>query len=120
MVKSASRLVLLYGRTDKLDRDHQFLWSEWHTTNDIRGPDGWYVADPTFGFAWVKNGAGKRLDTSGLIAALQGEAPLLFGVIVDGAIREVPRLEMLAEQPTLRGLYYTPDKIPHYHRPASS
>jgi hypothetical protein len=110
-----SRVVLLYGRSDKLDGDHMFLWSEWHTTMELKDGERWYVADPTYGFAYVRDKTMQRLSTEELITALVDDPEgLVFGVIDDDYIREVPGLEMIASEPTLAGLYYTTDKKPTY------
>ena len=115
LAPSESRVVLLYSRSDKLDGDHMFLWSEWHTAIELKDSDQWYVADPTYGFAYVRNQDMHRLSTQELIGALEEDpSGLVFGVIDDGYIREVPGPEMIAAEPTLAGLYYTIDKTPTY------
>jgi len=116
MLPAPSRIVLLYGRTDKLDGDLSFLWSEWHTTVEVFGDGKWYVADPTFGFAYVKDGQGKRLDTAELIKEIYDgrSANLIFGVLSGDQIHDLTGDRMLQEQPTLAALYYTSDKQPTY------
>jgi transglutaminase-like putative cysteine protease len=116
MLPAPSRVVLLYGRTDKLNGDLSFLWSEWHTTVEVFGDGKWYVADPTFGFAYVKDRQGKRLDTAELIKEISDgrSASLTFGVLSGDQIHDLSGDRMLQAQPTLAALYYTSDKQPKY------
>ncbi|MGE0500694.1 MAG: hypothetical protein AB7I79_03435, partial [Rhizobiaceae bacterium] len=74
-----------------------------------------YVADPMYGFAYVRNSSGDRLDTKGLIAAFkENPGDLVFGVIVDGVVREVSGNDVRSGQPTFGALYYTTDKRIEY------
>lgn len=113
LVGEQARTVPLVGRTDKLDGGYRFLWSEWHTTTELSGDDSTYVADPSYGFVYVKGSAsGQRLNTAELIDALhRGQASrLVFGTIHDGQIYDVPGEQLLAANPSIASLYYTPDK----------
>ncbi|MBR0939425.1 transglutaminase domain-containing protein [Bradyrhizobium jicamae] len=116
MLPAPTRIVLLYSRADKLDGDLSFLWSEWHTTLEVFDHGNWYVADPTYGFAYAKDREVKRLDTAQLIQQIsEGEAAhLMFGVLSEDQIHDVPGDRLLQELPSLGGVYYTPDKQPKY------
>jgi hypothetical protein len=82
----------------------------------VFGDEKWYVADPTFGFAYVKDRQGKRLDTAELIKELSEgrSADLTFGVLSGDEIHDISGDRMLSDQPTLAALYYTSDKRPKY------
>ena len=112
----ASRLVLMWASSRQIDKDVIFTESEGHTTVEIMGPEGWFVTDPTFGFAYVER-RGKRLDVSHLIAMLATNRAieLEFTVVSGGELRKVPGPAMLSANPSLAGLYYTTDKTFEVH-----
>lgn len=107
-----TKVLLLEAPADIIAPGVNFTRSEGHTTVEVVGQDGWQVFDPTFGFAWVKRN-GRRLDTKGLIDALADgqESQLTFGALHFGKIHAVPGPDFLKYQPTLKPLYYTPDKV---------
>ncbi|MBL8080134.1 MAG: hypothetical protein JNM55_19350 [Anaerolineales bacterium] len=116
LAPSTRRIVSLWSRRDDLDGGFIFLASELHTTLEIFDNNKWYVADPTFGFAYVENAAGVRLDTKELIAALEKQkmSELTFGLVSSGVIHEVPGDLVLKTNKTMAGIYYTPDKQLEY------
>ena len=113
---SSTRIVHLWSRREKLDGGYIFLWSELHTTLEIHDNGKWYVADPSYGFAYVKDVTGLRLDTKELIKYLvqQKSNELTFGLVHDGLIHDVPGDLMITENTSLPDYYYTPDKRLEY------
>ncbi len=110
------RVVLLFADTAPLSGNMVFMKSEWHTTVEYVHDNRWYVADPTLGFAFVTDAKGIRLDTRGLIAALDANqgADLTFGVTRRGKLHAVPGNKFLEREGTLSSIYYTPDKRLEY------
>jgi hypothetical protein len=115
---ASTRIVPMWSRRENLDGGYIFLSSELHTTLEIFDNAKWYVADPTYGFAYVKDTTGMRLDTKDLIAALAQEkgSELIFGLVHNGAIYEVPSELVIKENPTMPSIYYTPDKRLEYRK----
>jgi len=116
LLEQETRIILLHADAEDIGENIKFLRSEWHTSLERRGADGsWYLADPTFGFAYVE-AAGRRLSAQEFIDALEfGNADkLTFGVTRQGALYSLSGETMLREEPTLASLYYTPDKRLEY------
>jgi hypothetical protein len=69
-----SRVVSLEARIDQLSSQHEFHWSEGHTLVEIEGEAGWYAADPTFGYVYVKDarGAAERPGAAAVIGTRSG------------------------------------------------
>jgi hypothetical protein len=89
-----------------------FMQSEWHTTVEYARDNSWYVADPTFGFAFVADKTGHRLSTRELIEALdqRRESDLTFAVTRRGKLYGVPGKKFLEREAMLASVYYTRDK----------
>lgn len=113
---ASTRLVPMFSQREDLDDAILFLWSELHTTIEIYDNNKWYVADPTYGFAYVKDASGQRIDTRGLITALakQNAGELTFGLVNNGLIYEVPGDVMVDTNTAMAAIYYTPDKRLEY------
>jgi hypothetical protein len=111
-IKAESRIVTLYSKSKYLGNNHRFYWSAGHNNIEIKKDGKWYVADPTYGFAYVKDGEGNRLDSIELIKRLSGNdiERLTFGMVANMRIYDVSALDMMKFQPSIRGLYFTPDK----------
>ena len=113
---ASTRIVPMWSRRENMDGGYIFLSSELHTTLEIFDNGKWYVADPTYGFAYVKDETGLRLDAKELIATLaqQKSGELIFGLVHNGVIHEVPGELVIKENSSLPGIYYTPDKRLEY------
>jgi len=111
-----ARVALLYADAVPLTSNTTFMQSEWHTTVEYVHDGRWYVADPTFGFAYVKDKSGRRLDTRELIDALMKKRAneLTFAVVRRGRVHAVPGEKFLDREATLSSMYYTPDKRVEY------
>jgi hypothetical protein len=109
---ASTQIVRMWSRVRNLDNGFTFLSSEMHTTLEIFDNNTWYVADPTYGFAYVKDATGQRLSTKDLITALekQNANELTFGLVYNGVIHEVPGDLVVKANTTMAGIYYTPDK----------
>lgn len=109
---AATRVIIMGSRSEVLENGYIFLWSELHATIEIFSDNGWYVADPTYGFAYVKDETGRRLNAQELIEALatQKVDNLTFGLVRDGLIYDVPGEVVVKANTTMSGIYYTPDK----------
>lgn len=111
-----TRFVPMWSRREDLENGYIFLWSELHSTIEVFSNNEWYVADPTYGFAYVKNTIGQRLTAQELIDALEGQevGDLTFGLVHNGLIHDVPGELFVEANSTLAGIYYTPDKRLEY------
>ncbi len=107
-----TRIIIMGSRSEDLGNGYIFLWSELHATIEVFSYNGWYVADPTYGFAYVKDLTGRRLNAQELIKALETQkvSDLTFGLVHDGIIHDVPGEVMVNANTALAGIYYTPDK----------
>jgi hypothetical protein len=64
-----------------------------HTLVEIEGEAGWYAADPTFGYVYVKDASGARLSVQALLQSLEHDPAgkgLTFGLVYRDSIRDVP------------------------------
>jgi hypothetical protein len=55
-----------------------------HTLVEIEGEAGWYAADPTFGYVYVKDASGARLSVQALLQSLEHDPAgkgLTFGLV---------------------------------------
>jgi hypothetical protein len=113
---SSTRMVHMWSRRKSLDGGYIFLWSELHTALEIFGNGKWYVGDPSYGFAYVKDATGLRLDTKEFIDYLtqQKSNELIFGLVHKGIIHEVPGEFVIKEKSGISGFYYTSDKRLEY------
>ncbi|MCB0118011.1 MAG: hypothetical protein KDD72_03200 [Anaerolineales bacterium] len=109
---TTTRTVIMGSRSENLEDGYIFLWSELHATVEIFSNNEWYVADPTYGFAYVKDATGRRLNVRDLIDALENQnaADLTFGLVHNGVIYDVPGDIAAQANTALAGIYYTSDK----------
>lgn len=116
LIPGVKRVVLLYADPTQVADDIMFLTSEWHTTVEYARDGNWYVADPTFGFAFVQDQSGRRLNVKELIRELDaGRAEdLTFAAMRNGRIHAVPGDKFIERENTLASLYYTADKRIEY------
>lgn len=113
---AATRIIIMGSRSKNLENGYIFLWSELHATIEVFSNNEWYVADPTYGFAYVKDSKGRRLNAQELINALETQKvnDLTFGLVHDGIIHDVPGEVVVNANTALAGIYYTPDKSLSY------